>query len=516
MRRRTVSLAVSLAVTVSTAYAGAAAPALADTDGGAPLVPVAGSPAGELAETTLARAVRILDPGPGERAPAVEREQATTVLRDLFEALPDLEGDDRRLAQMILARPTDGAADPQTNGYSTAPVRRCKPRVCLHYVRTTDDKPPSEAWAVKSLRMLNRVYRFEVDKLGYRRPVTDRRHGGDARFDVYLKDLGTGLYGYCVPEYYKPGSRRVASGYCVIDNDFSSSQFAGRPVDNLEVTLAHEFFHAVQFAYDFTDDPWLLESTAVWMEERFADRVNDNRQYLPYGQVRLPHVPLDTFADPGFHYGNWVWWEYLSQRFGNDIVRRVWSRVDANQGKPDLYSLQAIRNVLRSRGGFTRVYTAYAAANIAPGASYSEGKHWPSAIIRAGDVLGTGDRRARFGASVDHLSSASFAARPDSTMGRTWRLRVKVAGPRRGSSPGAYVVVHHRNGNLSRTPVRLSRTGRGSVSVGFSARRVRRVVVTVANVSTRYRCRKGTSYACRGTAKDDGRRFRVSAATYRR
>jgi hypothetical protein len=35
----------------------------------------------------------------------------------------------------------------------------------------------------------------------------------------------------------------------------------------LKVTAAHEFFHAVQFAYDIGEDGWLMESTATWMEE---------------------------------------------------------------------------------------------------------------------------------------------------------------------------------------------------------------------------------------------------------
>ena len=519
MRRRTLAAAVALAAAVSGVLAAPSTAATAATAAGAasadgtPLVPVAGSRAGELAETTLARAVRILEPRPGLRAPAVEREQATTVLRDLFAALPDLEGEDRRLAQTILARPSDGSADPQGRGYSAKPVKRCRPRVCLHYVRTTSDAPPSEAWAKRSLAMLGRVYRFEVDTLGYRAPVTDRRHGGNGKFDVYLKDLGTGLYGYCVPEYYKPGSRKVASGYCVIDNDFSREQFDGRPNQNLKVTLAHEFFHAVQFAYDFTDDPWLLESTAVWMEERFADSINDNRQYLPYGQVRLPHLPLDTFADPGTHYGNWVWWEYLSRRFGVDIVRRVWSKVDANEGRPDLYSTQAIRTVLKSRGGLTDVFSAYAAANTVPSRNYDEGAHWPSATIRARARLGRAERQARFAIPVDHLASAGVALRPRSR-GSAWRLRVKVTGPRR--SAGAFVVVQLRDGSLRRHPVTLSDRGRGTVSVGFAGGRVRRVLVTVANASTRYRCRQGTTLSCRGVARDDHRAFAITATAYRR
>ena len=249
----------------------------------------------ETAELVLSKALRVIDPSP--LVPVQNNEHASEVLRELFESLPDLEGDERVLAERILARPSDGADDPRGYGYSTASVKSCKKKVCLHWVRSTADAPPGDAWAKKSLAVLNQVYNFEVGQLGFRRPVTDARHGGNSKFDVYLKDLPAGLYGFCAPEYYKPGNRKVASGYCVIDNDFSREEFSGTPLANLKVTLAHEFFHAVQFAYDIKDDPWIYESTAVWMEERFADKVDDNRQYLDIGQVRLSHIPLDTFAD---------------------------------------------------------------------------------------------------------------------------------------------------------------------------------------------------------------------------
>ncbi len=80
------------------------------------------------------------------------------------------------------------------------------------------------------------------------------------------------------------------------------------------MTAAHEFFHAIQFAYDFTEDPWLLESAATWIEERFADDVNDNRAYLKYGQAARSTTSLDLFDGGGLaHYGNWVFWEFLSE-----------------------------------------------------------------------------------------------------------------------------------------------------------------------------------------------------------
>ena len=59
-----------------------------------------------------------------------------------------------------------------------------------------------------------------------------------------------------------------------------------------------------------------MESTATWMEERVADDVDDNRQYLQYSQLQAPFVPLDAFSSTyGFQYGNWIFWEYLTQKY---------------------------------------------------------------------------------------------------------------------------------------------------------------------------------------------------------
>ena len=112
--------------------------------------------------------------------------------------------------------------------------------------------------------------------------------------DVYLANLGPlGLYGYCAPEDGLAGQLNRYTAYCVLDDDYTG--FPLGPFPSLQVTAAHEFFHAIQFNYDTFEDRWLMEATATWMEERYADAVDDNRQYIKYGQTRKPGIPLDTF-----------------------------------------------------------------------------------------------------------------------------------------------------------------------------------------------------------------------------
>ncbi len=262
-----------------------------------------------------------------------EQTDLSLAMRELFKAMPSLSASDRRTARDIFARPTDGDADPVGDGYTVPSERKCGKKVCVHWVESTADAPPSRAWVNTNLKIMGKVWKTEVGQLGYRKPIGDKKRGGNAKLDVYLKELGDrGIYGYCTPERKVRGHKWLASGYCVLDNDFAEAQYGAPPMQSLRVTAAHEFFHAVQFAYDYGEDPWLMEATATWMEERFADDVNDNRQYLPYGQVGNPSRPLDTFNRQGFNqYGNWTFFEYLSNRFGTGIVRQIWSRAGAYQ-----------------------------------------------------------------------------------------------------------------------------------------------------------------------------------------
>ena len=102
-------------------------------------------------------------------------------------------------------------------------TRSCGEHVCVHHVTSTADAPPSADWVNLTLATLENTYAREVGELGYRAPLGDGSIGGDDRLDVYLKDLGTGLYGYCAAEYRKKG--RTASGFCVLDNDYAPAQF---------------------------------------------------------------------------------------------------------------------------------------------------------------------------------------------------------------------------------------------------------------------------------------------------
>jgi hypothetical protein len=267
--------------------------------------------------------------------------QVTAVLRDLAVSLDDLTASQRRTALRILARPTDGAQESWPGiKYDGAPTTdSCTAgfaaHVCLHWVaaKNDDNSPPAEDlkglkgvpdWVETNQRVLDEVWQKTVVGLGYGPPVSDlgaSNHGPNERTDVYLADLGQyGLYGYCAAEPPLQGS--TAPAYCVIDDDFA--EFPGMPLNDLRVTAAHEFFHAIQYSYNVFADVWLMEGTAAWVEDEIYDDINDNLQYLALSPLKIPGAPLDYagVADPNrpndvnWRYGSWIWWRFLSERFG--------------------------------------------------------------------------------------------------------------------------------------------------------------------------------------------------------
>ncbi|KAA1420893.1 hypothetical protein F0U44_00645 [Nocardioides humilatus] len=456
------------------------------------------------------------DPAGPDARRAAESPYSTLAMRDLFVARPTLNPLQKIVAQTLLARPTDGVNDPGGDGYRGRSRKVCGRRICVHYAVKGADAPPSIRWVRRTLRVLGDVWDHEVDELRFRPPPTDGRRGGDDRFDVYLAELGhRGLFGYCTPERRVRGERLAASSYCVLDDDFTRRQFGAPAGDSLRVTAAHEFFHAIQFGYDFREDPWLLESTATWIEETFADKVDDNRRYLPYGTVRRPGVPLDDFSNTRYaQYGTWAWWQYLTDRYGDGLVRAVWRQADSVGDGPNLYSVEALTAVLGRHEGLSRALTSYAVANLSPADAYPEGRSWPSARVGRPAAMGPDQPVVTRRTQVDHLSAHHVAFRPTHELrGHRWRLRVHVEAPRRRSA--ARVVVVRADGQRSRHTVHLDRAGDGALTVRFGAAEVARVVVTLVNTSFRYDCHEETLYACGGQPLDDGAKYAVRAELFR-
>ena len=468
-------------------------------------------------------------------------EQATMILRDLVARLGGLSPKELQRARRVLARPDDSAPEPAgAPKYSVPSSRGCTPNFCIHWVDTTDDAPPagdSDADSIPDYietvaAVMEEVRAREVRALGYRAPkpdTTSNNNGGDNRFDVYVANIGAdGIYGYCTTDdpNAQPGSGYRyfdVSAFCVLDDDYA--EFPNEPLSSLRVTAAHEYFHAVQFSYDFLEDLWLMEGTATWIEDEVFDEVNDNYQYLSRSALAAPQVPVD-YGDEGFQYGAWLWWRFLTEYLGRSgakdplIVRQTWENADAADPSrrgggqpPDMYSLEAIFNALDARGlRFRFAFADFAAVNYVADAFYEEGESY---VRKAGyppelRAKITRNRRNRSGSvTLDHLTSAYATYKPGRGVGDRARLRVSVDLPNYGLGPEASIVTVKRSGALKVIALELDSQGNAVRTVGFSKSKVFSVTVVVTNASTRFvDCfRANMPYSCMGLPQDDDQVF---------
>ena len=151
-----------------------------------------------------------------------------------------------------------------------------------------------------------------VTQMGFHQPPMDDADGPE--WDVYLEDINS--YGYTESLLYEP--------YIVIDNDFSEVYTTG--LEGLRVTCAHEFFHLVQLGYQYRDsDVFLMEASAVWMEDVTYDHINDYLQYLD-DFLSQENVSM-TRKNYLHEYGLCLWFHFLSERYGRDIVRQIWEQM---------------------------------------------------------------------------------------------------------------------------------------------------------------------------------------------
>ncbi|HEY2333923.1 MAG TPA: MXAN_6640 family putative metalloprotease [Solirubrobacterales bacterium] len=259
------------------------------------------------------------------------------------------------------ARPTDHP-DPNRNAYTVPEAPHspaCTRRFCVHWVAEGIDAPslldrngdgvPDFVERVE--KVAEHVYSVENEKLGWRDPKCDgRMGGGHCKTDIYLDEIGPALFGYAAPDKGQASKAhrlpRHLHGYLVLDNDYAPSEFRGTTSEHdLEVTVAHEYNHILQFGYDAYQDAWFAESTAVWMEDQVYNGINDYLRYVRRW-VKRYDTPLTTSSIK--EYGSAVWNKWLTRRYGRAIIRNVWER--AIHARPGGFSVAAYNSAIEAAG----------------------------------------------------------------------------------------------------------------------------------------------------------------------
>jgi hypothetical protein len=433
----------------------------------------ADDPARTRALDLLGRVVDAFMPHPRPEGRKLPRRDVGLMLRDLRVARADLDPAARLLADQYLARPSAGE-DCKPGGILNPESVLRTTHFCIHY-KTGGGGAATLQQAQLTGATLENVWTVLVGRRGFRPPVPD----GDGVFDVTLKQLGDqGIYGYCTTDT----ATAQSSSYCVLDNDFSAAEYGAPPVNSLRVTAAHEFFHAIQFAYDSFEQSWVLEGGAVWAEDEVYPTVNDYLQYLAFSPVRIPGTPIDS--NGSFErYGIGIFWKFLAEYLRDPaVIRQFWRLADSPAERDGIGAVVA--TLAARKKAFGPTFARFAAWNTLPAGSYADRRLFPSprwarVLQLRLKRLGTGPLRA----SLDHLSSAAYLIQPARTLRPTSRLRVTVDGPVRATQPQALVQVRFRDGRVGYYAVPLDAAGDGVRAVPFDPRKVRSAVVTLSNAS---------------------------------
>ncbi len=279
-----------------------------------------------------------------------------------------------RFDQAPSGRPTLPGEGDRTNdlghSYSADPEFFVSPdgHFKIWYVTTTEDRPGAgwpelgddnnngvPDYVEHTATFLDESRRVIVEELGYRLPPVDYQFhdryeeldsddGGDERYDVYISDLSSHFSGYARPEAVTNG--RALPSYIVVENDFVESRNTlEKALNLLRITVAHEYFHAVQFGYDAGAAAFWLEQSAVWIEEQVYDDVNDYLTYFPTFSSFLtePWVALDA-SDGEHEYAGVLWPLFLEKRHDRSLIRAIWEMAETNP------ALDAIDRGLRGVG----------------------------------------------------------------------------------------------------------------------------------------------------------------------
>jgi hypothetical protein len=254
-----------------------------------------------------------------------------------------------------------------------------------------------------------------------------------------------------------------------LENDYDG--FPNTPVYNIQVTAAHEFNHAIQFGYDVWEESWLMEATAVWMEDEVYDDVNDNLQYLPdYLDNPDTCMPSET---PGLHwYGDWIFPRFISEHHGGQsTIRSIWENSVNYDSFFGSFAFNAIGDALSGVGtSLSSVFEGFTAANyvmsICPTNDpycYEEAASYPSVYVEwninfAGATVNYTPPDGIGNYSADYIAINSSAA----------SVEVLVAGAV-GSTAAAAQVVGMAGGTATVIPIPMSGTpASGSVVVDTS------------------------------------------------
>ena len=202
--------------------------------------------------------------------------------------------------------------------------------------------------------------------MGFNQEASDN----DGIYDIYLSNRDNGDYGVNFPS-------SEGGSFVIIDNNYSNYSCGPCLVEPtatelMQITVAHEFFHAVQRTYvsaNATSDVYFWELSSTWFEDVAFPSVSDYLNWAHYDYLVDPEQDISSYV-PLTGYSLALFGHYLTKKYdqvdnqeNSNIMRLIWEDFD---GLGVDEALTSINNVLTANynSNFSKAWSDFNTRNI--------------------------------------------------------------------------------------------------------------------------------------------------------
>ena len=167
-----------------------------------------------------------------------------------------------------------------------------------------------------------------IDLMGFTSEIPD----SDEIYDIYVQNRPSGYYGVNFQDDVIPGA-----SYIIIDEEYEAGEFLTSGINTMRLTVAHEFFHAIQRAYrpiPSNSHTYFWEMSATWIEDII---VPDGNDYLFWVDNFFQDISQNISSTDGYsialfgHYLSTIIdnnYELYQNQIHTSIIREIWERYE--------------------------------------------------------------------------------------------------------------------------------------------------------------------------------------------
>ena len=193
------------------------------------------------------------------------------------------------------------------------------------------------------------VYSYFKDSLNYDLVFQNNQNSNIEKYNIFIKNLPQNYFALTYTTSFINESNTRCGSYIKMRNNYLGSAFQGlSEIENIKITAAHEFFHAIQFSYNCYERFWLMEATAVWSEDIIYDDINDHYRYMPSWFQNSSK----TIDDESNHmYGSFIFFQYLEEHLGGpNMIKSIWENSRNRANSVNDISFVSINSALQEAG----------------------------------------------------------------------------------------------------------------------------------------------------------------------